>query len=252
MTTRRLHRGFTLIEVMVGLSLLGLALVVLIKSSANSIFHARQAQMMSVATDLSRSKMHDIEEMLLKEGFMDTEQVVEDEDFDDEGWPTVTYSYKVEPVELPSIQDLQALAEGRAAAGSGSAGSAGSGADGEEGTGEPASLGLLSQLGGFGEQGGEGMTADAQMGASVLQTFYPFVQEILKVSIRRVTLTVKYEVMGRDRELTTVAFFTDAAAMDKVLMGFGSQEQPEPGASPTPNPNPNPNPNPREPRRPSR
>ena len=49
-------------------------------------------------------------------------------------------------------------------------------------------------------------------------------QEILKVSVRKVTLTVKWKVLGRDRDMKVVAFFTDAAAMDKVLNGMGSQE----------------------------
>jgi general secretion pathway protein I len=61
----RQQRGFTLMEVMIGLAMLGVALVVLIKSAGNSIFSARQAQMMGVATDLSRAKMYDIEERLL-------------------------------------------------------------------------------------------------------------------------------------------------------------------------------------------
>src|SRR5688572_3668420 len=66
--------GFTLMEVMIGLALLGVALTVLIKSAGNSIFNARQAQMMGVATDLSRAKMYDIEEILLKDGFTETDQ----------------------------------------------------------------------------------------------------------------------------------------------------------------------------------
>ena len=45
---RKHHRGFTLIEVMFALALLGLALVVLIKSAAGSVFNAEQAHMMGV------------------------------------------------------------------------------------------------------------------------------------------------------------------------------------------------------------
>jgi hypothetical protein len=36
--------------------------------------------------------------------------------------------------------------------------------------------------------------------------------------------------MGSTREMRVVAFFTDAAAMDKSLQGLGSQEIPEAGA----------------------
>jgi hypothetical protein len=49
-------------------------------------------------------------------------------------------------------------------------------------------------------------------------------QQILKVSIRKVSLTLTWQVLGSDRDLKVVAFFTDAGAMDKVLSGLGSQD----------------------------
>ena len=49
-------------------------------------------------------------------------------------------------------------------------------------------------------------------------------QQILKVSVRKVTLKLKWQVLGYDRDLTVVAFFTDPAAMDKVLIGAGAQD----------------------------
>jgi len=117
--------GFTLLEVMIALALLGLGLTVLIKSAAGSIFSSQQAHMMGVVTDLARAKMYDIEEKLLKDGFSDTEQHEEDQAFSDEGWPLIKYSYKVEVVELPSFDDLQAIAQGHAKAGSGSGSASG-------------------------------------------------------------------------------------------------------------------------------
>ena len=56
------RNGFTLLEVMIGLALLGLALTVLIKSAAGNIFNSQQAHMIGVVTDLARGKMYDIEE----------------------------------------------------------------------------------------------------------------------------------------------------------------------------------------------
>ena len=121
------QRGFTLLEVMFGLVLLGLGLTVLIKSAAGDIFAAQQAHMMGVVTDLARGKMYDIEEKLLKDGFSDTEQHEDDQSFSDEGWPLIHYSYKVELVELPGFEQLQAIIAGNGS-GSGSAGgSTGSG-----------------------------------------------------------------------------------------------------------------------------
>jgi general secretion pathway protein I len=237
--TRTARRGFTLLEVMIGLALLGLGLSVLVKSAAGSIYNAQQAHMMGVVTDLARAKMYDIEEKLLKDGFSDTEQHEEDQAFADEGWPSIHYSYKVEEVELPSWDQLQALSQGHAAkagSGSGSGSGSGLGAGSDEGGFANSALGgMLSQFGGFGGAGGMGGgiagstgkgsgDIGAAAGASFVQGQYAMFQQILKVSIRKVSLTVSWQVMGSDRDFKVVAFFTDAAAMDKVISGMGSQD----------------------------
>jgi general secretion pathway protein I len=227
----RRARGFTLLEVMIALALLGFALTVLIKSAAGNIFNAQQAHMMGVATDLGRAKMYELEEKLLKDGFSDTEQHEDDQAFTDEGWPQVRYSYKIEVIELPSWDALQKLAQGQTKPGAGSAG-AGSGSSGEGGGGfnDSALGGMLSQFSGFGAPGagagsGKGPTdIGAAQGDLFVQGQYSMFQQILKVSIRKVSLTLKWQVMGSDRDMTVVAFFTDAAGMDKVINGMGSQD----------------------------
>ena len=256
-----MKRGFTLMEVMIGLALLGVALTVLIKSSANSIFNARQAQMMGVATDLSRATMYEIEEKLLKDGFTETDQSEGDigevervrvvdpatgnikfeektgsrsgKCFEDEGWPNVCYAYRIEQVELPSFEELSRMAQNRAQPQQGSGTGAGTAGDPEQPTGfqDSALGGMMSMLGGG--MGGGGASADVEdaQGAAFLQGQYTMVQQVLKVSIRKVTLVVWWDVMGQERSLKTVAFFTDASAMDKVLMGLGSQELPESGGT---------------------
>ncbi len=219
----RSPRGFTLIEVMIGLAILGFSLTVLIKSAAGSMNTAIKAQMMGVTTDLARAKMYDIEEKLLKDGFTETDQSEENKNFEDEGWPNVKYSYKVEQVELPSWDSLQELATDRGS-GSGSGSDAGDASSGFENS---ALGGMMSQLGGGfggGAGGAAGAGIDAKQGASFIQGQYSMVSEVLKVSIRKVTLTVTYLVVGEEQSITTVAFFTDAGAMDKVLSGLGSQD----------------------------
>ncbi|MGE5181300.1 MAG: prepilin-type N-terminal cleavage/methylation domain-containing protein [Acidobacteriota bacterium] len=232
------RRGFTLLEVMIALALLGLALGVLIKSSAGSVFAAEEAHMMGVATDLARGKMYDIEEKLLKDGFTDTDQSQSDfKPFEEEGWPNVFYKYDVIQVEFPSFDQLQAMAMGQAL-GSGSAarGSAmlgsGLGSGFDLGSNDPLSSfqnsalgGMMSMMGGLGG-GGLGAASSGvtgAQGASLIQSQYQMFQQILKVTVRKVKLTVKYQVLGRDRDFTVVAFFTDPAAMDQVLNGLGSQ-----------------------------
>ena len=262
---RRALRGFTLLEVMIALALLGLGLVVLIKSAAGDIFNAQQAHMMGVATDLARAKMYQIEEKLMKDGFSDTELTEEDRPFDEEGWPAVLYSYKVEVVELPAWDQLQAMAKGRCkesdsgtgtGTGTGAGASAGKSGTGsgeavEEGCFENSALGgMLSMFGGgFGGGGGgsgsgKGPEADAAAGASFIQGQYQMFQQILKATIRKVTLTMKWKVLGSDRDMKVVAFFTDAAAMDKVINGMGSQDLPEPSTGSDKKP-PNPPPPPK-------
>jgi general secretion pathway protein I len=229
MIRARRHRpagGFTLLEVMFALVLLGLALTVLIKSAAGNIFSAQQAHMMGVVTDLARGKMYDIEEKLLKDGFSDTEQHEDDLTFDAEGWPLIKYSYKIEVVELPSFDTLTAMAAGSGARPG--SGSAGSGADASSFS-DSMLGGMLSQFGGLGGMGAAGAgkgsgDINASIGSAFVQSQYSMFQQILKDTIRKVTLTVNWQVMGSDRDMKVVAFFTDAASMDKVLNGMGSQE----------------------------
>ena len=249
--------GFTLLEVMLGLAILGFALTVLVKSASVSMSGAIETQRMSVATELARSKMNDIEEMLLKEGFTDTDQslgecgeekererlestssatskqtqeeVMKELDerereirdrwksgkpFEDEGWPNLSYTYRIEQVELPTWEELAALAQAQgSAAGSGSGG----------GFQDSALGGMLSQLGG-GFGGGEPTDIDAAQGGAFIQGQYQLVQQVLKDSIRKVTLCVYYEANGTPFEMKTVAFFTDPQSMDKALMGIGSKD----------------------------
>lgn len=226
------QRAFTLLEVMLALALMGLGLVVLIKSAAGNIASSEEAHMMGIATDLARGKMYDIEEILLKDGFTDTDQSQESEKcFEDEGWPSVCYSYKVEEPKLPTYDELQAMAKGAAGSGAGSGSGSGLGSDEMPGGFENSALGgMIGMMGAF---GGGKQGIDAAQGGALIQSQYSMFQEILKVSVRKVTLTMKWKVLGRDRDMKVVAFFTDAAAMDKVLNGMGSTELPENGGPST-------------------
>jgi prepilin-type N-terminal cleavage/methylation domain-containing protein len=245
-------RGFTLLEVMFGLALLGLGLTVLIKSAASDIFNAQQAHLMGVVTDLARGKMYDIEEKLLHDGFSDTEQHEDDRNFSDEGWPDIHYSYKVEVVELPGLEQLQAIIAGTGSGAAGAASGSGHGSNGSNleltnggldltnggGGGFENSMlgGMMAQFGGLG--GGPGGAAGGKpggdiataQGGALIQSQYSMFQQVLKVTIRKVTLTVNYQVMGSDRDLKVVQFLTDPTAMDKVLNGMGAQELPAAGS----------------------
>lgn len=244
--SRSRRKGFTLIEVMFALSILGLGLVVLIKSAAGSVFNAEQAHMLGVATDLGRYQMNEIEETMLKDGFQDTDFEQDWKDFSDLGWPTIKYSYKIEVVTIPTFEQLTQMASGSGAGSAfGSAVGSGSNLYGSAygsgyGSGSAIVLGegVATPLSGFqnsflgqamssmfgGLSGGAGASVASGATASLIQSQYSMFQEILKDSVRKVSLHLKYQVLGSDRTLDFVAFYTDGAAIDRTLNGLGAAE----------------------------
>ena len=104
-------RGFTLLEVMVALSILALALVAIAGTNANSFESSNYAKHVTVATLLARSKMIDIEEELRKDGFGSDEKTW-DGDFAEEGYPGMRWRAVARPVEVDVAQLLGPLLGG--------------------------------------------------------------------------------------------------------------------------------------------
>jgi general secretion pathway protein I len=227
-TTRPTRRaGFTLVEVMLALAVLGLGLTLLIKSLASNVANAGEAQMMGVVAELARGKMYDVEELLRKDGFQETDQS-SNGDFSEEGWPGLTWESKVEIPEIPTLAALQAMQQGQDAAGAGAGSGSGSAAAGTSS--DPMAAfestglgGMLTMFGGFGDMGGGGEGAGDQMGAAFIQQYFDMVQQVFKASIRKVTLTVHYQNAGEKRDFSLSAYFTDDSAMEKVIGTFGSE-----------------------------
>jgi hypothetical protein len=119
------------------------------------------------------------------------------------------------------------MAQGAAAKGSGAGSGSGSGLGSDQAPGGFENSALGGMIGMMGAFGGGKQDITAQQGGALIQGQYSMFQEILKVSVRKVTLTMKWKVLGRDRDMKVVAFFTDAAAMDKVLSGQGATELPD-------------------------
>jgi hypothetical protein len=210
---------------------LGLGLTLLIKSLASNVANAGEAQMMGVVAELARGKMYDVEELLRKDGFQETDQS-SNGDFSEEGWPGLTWESKVEIPEIPTLAALQAMQQGQDAAGTGAGSGSGSGAgSAAAGTSsdpmaafESTGLGGMISMFGFGGMdmgGGEG--AGDQMGAAFIQQYFDMVQQVFKASIRKVTLTVHYQNAGEKRDFSMSAYFTDDSAMEKVIGNFGAE-----------------------------
>lgn len=215
MSRRRTLRraGLTLVEVMIALAILGMALVLLIKSVATNIAASSSSYYMGVVADLSRGKMYDLEEQLLDEGFQEGVQE-EEGDFDDEGYPRIKWKAIIEPAELPTYDKLMALANGGPGAGSGS------GSEGGDGT-AAADKFQSSALGGMMSMfGGGGGAADSAQGAQTggfIQAQYTLIQNVLKASVRKITLTVSWSTGIHDEQVDFILYVTDPAGMQKAL-----------------------------------
>jgi general secretion pathway protein I len=93
------RRGFTLLEVMIALSILALSLTAIAGINANSFQSSNYARGLTVATLLARSKMLDIEIELQQDGFSEGERKL-DGDFSDEGYEEVEWEAIVRPIDV--------------------------------------------------------------------------------------------------------------------------------------------------------
>jgi general secretion pathway protein I len=235
MTTRRSARGFTLLEVLVAVAILGLGLTVILSSQAGLFSSAQRGEHLTAASNLLRCKMSEIELVTAQKGFQLTDETDEGDCCDDEH-EGYSCSWKIERVELPPLP--QASPDGGTSPGpAGSAGLNGPGglsmatpgstpgafggpaatSGAMPGAGpltglmgiqasQGASLGanatpgsVMTQLGSTGTSGMEGM---------VMGFVYPSLKPMLEASIRRVTVKVMWKEGTRPRELEVTQFLT--------------------------------------------
>jgi general secretion pathway protein I len=194
-------RGFTLLEVLVAISILGLALTVILSSQVGLFSSAQRARYLTVATSLVRCKMSEVEAKLLKEGYAYTDINDEGPCCEEEEFSGYRCIWKVERIELPDMADMGDGGEGF---GSGDGGPLSTLLNLKSTLDLDAGMSALSGLGAsFGEAGVGGL-------APVLMSFiYPSLKPMLEASIRRVTVSVTWKEGALDRTLDVVQFVTD-------------------------------------------
>ena len=237
---RSRRRGFSLLEVMVAIAILGLTLTVVLSAQGGLAASNRSAANMGQAAHLGRCKMTELEERLLKLGYQEIDQIDVDTVCCENGTPEgFTCDIKVEKVVLPNYNPTSPDA------GSALGIFAGAGADGGApidlaGDGGLQGLGgaLTGQLG-AGMGGGAGTEGLINM---VMGIIYPSIKPMYEASIRRLTVKVKWKEGPNDRELPLTQFVTNpqrggfaanALLADGGVMDFGAAPTGS-GAAPAP------------------
>lgn len=216
--TRAGQKGFSLLEVMVAIAILGLSLTVILSAQGGLAASNRSAANMGQAAALARCKMTETEESFIKYGFPaldanDTAQVC-CLDEDREGFKC---DVKVEKVELPNFNSGNSLGDGGALLGAASTASNVAGGPGLNLDFDGGLQGLggqvQGQLGMMG-MGGAGSSALGGAGAGglismVMGIIYPSIKPFYEMSIRRVTIIVRWNEGPKPRDLSITQFVTN-------------------------------------------
>lgn len=238
----RSTRGFSLLEVMVAIAILGLVLTVILSAQGGLAASNRSSSNMGQAVALGRCKMTEIEERLLKLGYPELDSIdpgvpcCEDEKSD-----VFSCDTRIEKVVMPDLQSGNSLGDGGALVGPGAAAAAGTaglpGLLNPAGDGGGLNLDVDAGLAGLGASlaGGGGAGTQGLL-SMVMGILYPSIKPMFEASIRRVTVTVKWKEGSNERELPIVQYLTNPQrggfAGSALLPDGGSMDFAPPGGSP--------------------
>jgi prepilin-type N-terminal cleavage/methylation domain-containing protein len=189
MTMRaRNQAGFSLLEVMVALGVLAMALVVLAQITTSNVRATYHAKMLTTATFLARAKMADMEDVILVDGFVDSDQ--EDAgDFSTVNRPEFRWKTLIQKIELPP--DLAQKAQ-----------------DANQTSMEESSSNPLAAMAGF-------------MGGFMTTLIEP-IRVGIEESVRRVSVEVFWSEPGKPEQTFKVdTFMTDPAKLDLAVAAIG-------------------------------
>jgi type II secretion system protein I len=190
-TTVKTLAGYTLMEVLVALTILATGLTILLGAQATASRMSERANSMALAALLARSQMIDIEHQLTQDGFSEMEERMKG-DFRDFGFDDVEWDALVEVIEItPEAQ-------------------------------EEFNSTIYNQLFGDGDEGG------ALSGSSGVSSFLPMIMAMIPEQLnaitersRKVTLTVSW-MEGRSELTLTVQQY-----VVNMNPGGAEGEQPE-------------------------
>lgn len=213
---RHLSAGFTLLEVMVALTILGMSLLWLLKGQADSLARNVGARMRLQAVYLANYKILETEQLLRQEGFgtFEGENCGDFESEHLEGVENFRYCVSIEKIALPDLSMFTQQLAGALGA------SDAAGGQEQEMPGElpPFFQSVLSQL-----MPGSGVGSDLLSGLSgmmgnILTMAISTIQNVLEQAVRRVRVTVFWNLGKREKSYELIAFFTDPAVLDQNIL----------------------------------
>lgn len=179
-------RGFTLLEIMVAIGIMGLSLVTLIRAQARSIVMSQEAQQIIIASQLARVKLGDCTEDVEKLGFSHGNYAKQG-DLSDFGrpefiWECYSYPYNV-PMPSPDVV--------------------------KKGVGSMKNRpGSLSQV------------EDA---ASMMAPFLGLMSKTLGDSIREVALVIRWKNGSYDESMRVVTHIIDRGALSQLALALNPE-----------------------------
>ena len=207
---KRLARsGFTLLEVLMAIAILGLGLTVLMGAQTGLFANAKRAERLSLATNIARCRMSELELELLSKGYPLIDQESEGDCCMGEPDETFRCSWKIQRVELPETSGLEGEADGGSAdsVDSTSTGALGALMDiqekGSAALGEGADITSLAENLGSASAGADGLVS------MVMGFVYPSLKPMLEASIRKIVVTVSWKEGIKERSLVVTQFVTD-------------------------------------------
>lgn len=209
------EQGFTLLEVMVAIAILGLGLTAILSAQAGAFASTSQARSISIGAGLLRCKMTELEQHLFEDGFQEGDENDNGPCCNDEDVPGFRCSWRIEKPELPEPKygqlDLNADLNLASPSGSGSPG----GLDllsqlsqGKGGLPDNARPGdIAEKLGGGAESGLPDTSAIAGM---AMEMVYPQLKTIFDMSCRRITVSVNWNEGDRPQSIEIAQWVTSA------------------------------------------
>lgn len=244
---RRADRGFTLLEVLVAISILGIGLTAILSAQTGLFASSLYSERVSVAVGLARCRQSELEIKLAKMGYPLTDQTEEGVCCAEETPRPFTCKWKIEKILLPNPpQNTLGLGMGSPSSSAAATAAPSALSSAAPLTGAPTGLGPLSALAAIGATNGavlgsnpalgdvskmlagSGTVGGGMMGSSmggmgapgggfgssglatmVMSMVYPSLKPMLEASIRKVTVTVEWSEGTKTRNVEAVQYVTN-------------------------------------------